>query len=246
MKRINLLTLASTIASIATLASVAISVTPAHADDDDGGSSGHDYYKRTRGVGVFHQSRLVVGALVGDVADLTTGANGMTTPGATKGVTMGSLAFEAAYLGVPSSFGHFHGIEMSSGVRSGPWDFWLQGGTAVTLFNLGRGGPMSVRLGGGFGAGFDLAHGYAYVRGRAALVLVPDKLDAEASVTWTPPSASTDDYDQRTMRVSVWMRAGKRSRAYEGYVESFHRLADGRDDDREVEGLGAGLGMSFF
>lgn len=220
------------------LASLLASAAVAHADDDDG------YYKRTRGVGVFHRSRLVVGAIAGQAPELVDGMP--TTPGATRDVTQMSLAFEAAYLGVPSSFGHFHGLEMSTGVRTGPWDFWLQGGTAVTLFNLGHGGPGSLRVGGGFGAGFDLAHGFAYVRGRAALVVVPDKLDAEASVTWTPPSASTGDYDQRSARLSVWLRAGRGGRAYEGYLEAFHRLDDGAEREREVEGIGGGVGLSFF
>ncbi len=213
----------------------------ARADDDD---DSHGYYKRTRGVGVFHRTRMVLGGLVGEAPDVMDGAT--PVPGATKDVTQFGVAVEGAFLGLPSSFGHFHGIEGAAGVRGAPWELWMQGGTAVTLLNLGHGGPLSLRLGGGFGAGFDFAHGYGYVRGRAALVVLPDKLDAEASVSWTPPSASTGDFDQRTMRVSVWLRAGKRSRAYEAYLESFHRLADGVDHKREVEGIGGGIGLSFL
>ena len=196
----------------------------ARADDDD---DSHGYYKRTRGVGVFHRTRMVLGGLVGEAPDVMDGAT--PVPGATKDVTQFGVAVEGA-----------------AGVRGAPWELWMQGGTAVTLLNLGHGGPLSLRLGGGFGAGFDFAHGYGYVRGRAALVVLPDKLDAEASVSWTPPSASTGDFDQRTMRVSVWLRAGKRSRAYEAYLESFHRLADGVDHKREVEGIGGGIGLSFL
>lgn len=211
----------------------------AHADDDDG-----RYYKRTRGVGVFHQSRLVIGALVGEAPDIMDGVP--PVPGATKDVTQASLAFEGTFLGLPSSYGHFHGMELSTGIRTGPWDFWLQTGTALTLFNVGHGGPLSLRVGGGFGFGFDLAHGYGYVRGRAALVLVPEKVDAEASVSWTPSSASTGSYDQRAARVSVWLRPGKGGRAYEGYVEAFRRVDDAEDTAREVDGLGGGIGLSFF
>lgn len=215
----------------------------ARADDDD---DDRRYYKRARGVGVFHSSRLVAGALVGTAPAFMDGAP-PAMAGATVDTTRFSLGFEATYLGLPSSFGHFHGLEVSTGVRGGgPWDFWLQGGTAVTLLNLGRGGPGSLRLGGGFGAGFDLAHGYAYVRARAALVVVPEKVDAEASVTWTPPSASTGDYDQQAARVSVWLRPGKGKRAYEGYLETFRRVDDGADREREVEGVGGGVGVSFF
>ena len=214
----------------------------AHAgDDDDDGR----YYKRTRGVGVFHQSRLVLGVLAGTAPAFMDGAPPMTA-GMTKDVTQLSLAFDATFLAMPSSFGHFHGLELSTGLRTGPWDFWLNTGTAVTLFNVGHGGPLSLRVGGGFGFGFDLAHGYGYVRGRAAVVVVPEKLDAEASVTWTPPSASTGDYDQRALRVSVWMRPGKGARAFEGYVEAFQRLDVNADHEREVEGVGGGVGVSFF
>lgn len=221
-----------------TAALLCATATLAHAEDDDG------YYKRTRGIGVFHNSRLIAGALFGTAPDLMDGV--ATMPGATKDVTSASLSFEASYLGLPSSFGHFHGMEMATGLRTGPWDFWLQAGTAVTLFNLGHGGPGSLRVGGGFGAGFDLAHAYGYVRGRAALVIVPDKLDAEASITWSPPSAGSGNYDLRAARVSVWLRSGKRARAFEGYLETFHRLDDAADQERELEGVGGGVGVSFF
>ncbi|HVV88169.1 MAG TPA: hypothetical protein VHE35_34245 [Kofleriaceae bacterium] len=227
--------LAITAAILCALPALALADTDAH------------YYKRTRGVGVFHSSRFILGAVFGQAPDLMDGAPAPgAMPGATKDVTMLSLGFEATYLGLPSSFGHFHGLEMASGIRTGPWDFWLQGGTAVTLFNLGHGGPFSLRLGGGFGAGFDFAHAYGYVRGRAALVLVPEKVDAEASVTWSPPSAGTGNYDLRSTRVSVWVRTGRRARAVEGYVEAFHRLDDAADKAREIDGMGGGVGMSFF
>lgn len=215
--------------------------TLAHADADD-----DRYYKRTRGVGVFHSSRLIFGVLGGQAPAFMDGA-APAMPGATKDVTQLSVGFEATYLGLPSSFGHFHGLEIATGVRTGPWDFWFQAGTALTLFNVGHGGPLSLRVGGGFGAGFDLAHGFAYVRGRAAVVVVPEKIDAEASLTWTPSSASTGNYDQQSARLSVWVRpSAKRGRAYEGYVEAFHRLDDAADREREVEGLGGGIGVSFF
>ena len=78
-------------------------------------------------------------------------------------------AFEGSFLGVPSSFTptNFHGIEFSTGIRLSKFDYWLSMGTAVTVLNLGHGGPGTLRLGGSFGAGFNFAHGFGYVRGRA-------------------------------------------------------------------------------
>jgi len=96
-----------------------------------------DYYDRKRGIGMFHQARLAIGALQGTTPNLMDGM--VVTPGATKDVTQGELAFEAVFLGLPSSYGHFHGIEVSSGLRSTPIDFWAQFGSAVSLFNIGRG-----------------------------------------------------------------------------------------------------------
>lgn len=123
---------------VATFAVALVAARPAHAESDR-------YYRRTRGVGIFHSSRLLVGALVGAVPDLENGM--ITTPGATRDATMVSLGFDGAFLGLPSSFGHFHGIELSTGVRVAPFDWWLSAGTAVTLFDLGEGGPLTVRVG---------------------------------------------------------------------------------------------------
>ncbi len=209
-----------------------------------------DYYDRKRGIGMFHQARLALGVLSGTAPKMASADGTMpVTAGETKDVTQGEVAFEGVYLGLPSSFGHFHGIEVSTGLRSTPIDFWLQFGTAVSLFNIGRGGPGSLRVGGSFGAGFNLAHGYGYVRGRAAFVIVPAKLDAEVSASWTPNSASTSNYDELLYRASVWYRpggTGGSKRAYEVYVESFHRTDDEADKEREFTGIGGGLGMTFF
>ena len=209
--------------------------TPASAVSDD-------YYQH--GVGMLHNSRLVLGVLSGTAPDLMEGV--APVAGMTKSTTMASLAFDAVWLGLPSSFGHFHGVEISTGVRTGPSDFWLSFGTAVSLLNIGDGGPLSLRLGGSFGLGFNLAHGYAYLRGRAAVVLIPGMLDAEVSVQWTPPSASTSDFDERTARLSVWYRRGTGQGAFEVYVEQFHRLDALTENEREFDGLGGGIGFSPF
>lgn len=207
-----------------------------------------DYYDRKRGIGMFHQARLALGVMLGTAPKLASDMMPVTA-GETKDVTQGELAFEGVYLGLPSSYGHFHGIEVSTGLRSTPIDFWLQVGTAVSLFNLGRGGPGSIRVGGSFGAGVNLAHGYGYVRGRAALVILPAKLDAEVSASWTPNSASTSNYDELLYRASMWFRPGGTGgsrRAYEIYLESFSRTDDAADKEREFTGFGGGLGMTFF
>ncbi len=183
---------------------------------------------------------------MGDAPQLMTDANGMEVDGGIAGSTMGVLAFEAAYLEVPSSYGNFHGIEVSAGLRSTPVDFWLSFGTAMTFFNLGRGQPGSLRVGGSFGAGFNFAHGFGYVRGRAALVIIPRRLDAELSVQWSPPAASTQNYDERTERISVWYRYGRSRKAIEGYIERYHRLDDFQVNKREFDGFGVGVGWSLF
>lgn len=206
---------------------------PAHKDD---------YYSREHGYGIFHDSRFVVGGLAADAPEVV---DGMTT-GAIKGTTMLSIALEGAYLALPSSFGNFHGIEFSTGLRGQPLDFWMSFGTAVSLLNVGEGGPGSFRIGGAFGAGFNLAHGYGYVKARAAIVLIPSMLDAEASVQWTPAAASTGNYDEREIRISVWYRPGASKRAYEVYVQMLRRDDDQAVLERELDGIGGGIGMTLF
>ncbi|MBA3464644.1 MAG: hypothetical protein H0T46_32225 [Deltaproteobacteria bacterium] len=207
-----------------------------------------DYYDRKRGIGMFHKSRLTVGVLTGKAPNFMEDAP-PTVMGEEKDVTQGQLAFEGVYLGLPSAYGHFHGIEFSTGIRTTPIDFWAQFGTAVSLFNIGRGGPGSLRIGGSFGAGFNLAHGYGYVRGRAAMVLIPAQLDIEASALWMPSSASTGNYDELLYRASVWYRPGGpggSKRAYEVYGEMYQRTDDAADQKREFVGIGAGVGMTLF
>ena len=207
-----------------------------------------DYYDRKRGIGMFHSARLALGVMQGTAPSFTDDMPPVT-PGETKGVTQGELAFEGVYLGIPSAYGHFHGIEFSTGLRSTPIDFWAQFGTAISLFNLGRGGTGSLRVGGSFGAGFNLAHGYGYVRGRAAMVLIPTRVDAEASAMWTPASASTSNYEEVLYRASVWYRPGGpggSQRAYEGYLEWFQRDDATADKKREFTGIGGGIGMTLF
>jgi hypothetical protein len=210
------------------------------------------YYSCERPFGIFHNTRLVIGGLSGDAAVTTMDPATGTATTSIEGRTAGVIAFEGAFLGVPSSFAptNFHGIELSTGIRSSKFDFWLSFGTAVTFLNLGHGGPGTLRLGGSFGAGFNLAHGYGYVRGRAAAVILPEQLDVEVSAQWTPPSASTGDYDEQNMRISAWYRLNaKNGRAAELYIETYSRV-DGdpmTTGDREIiDGVGAGVGFSFF
>jgi hypothetical protein len=200
-----------------------------------------DYYSRERGMGIFHHGHLSVSVWQGDQP--ITGAMAPATE-TTQSKTIGSFSFDAIWLGLPSSFGNFHGMEISTGVRTEPWDFWLSFGTAFTVFNLGHGGPGSIRLGGSFGAGFNFAHGFGYVRGRAAMVLIPKRLDVEASWQWTPPSASTKHYDEQDMRVSAWYRPGKAETAYEVYIEHFKRQDELRSLEREFDGYGVGIGIA--
>jgi len=206
-----------------------------------------DYYQRKGGAyGIFHGSRLSLGVAMGDAPQFMTDMNGTEVSTGDAGATMAVLAFEGAYLELPSSYGNFHGIEFSAGLRSTPIDFWLSFGTAVTFFNIGRGQPGSFRLGGSFGAGFNLAHGFGYIRARAALVIIPTKVDAEMSVQWTPSSASTQNYDERTTRISVWYRYGKSRKAVEGYIERYQRLDEFQVNKREFDGYGVGVGWSLF
>lgn len=224
-----------------------------------GGSN--SYYSCERGYGIFHDTRLAVGALTGNAATTAMDPTTMTPTTTYGGVTAGQIAFEGVYLAVPSSFAptNFHGIELSTGLRSSKFDFWLSFGTAVTLLNVGSGGVGTFRIGGSFGAGFDLAHGYGYVKGRAAMIILPERLDVEASAQWTPVSASTDNYDVQAYRISAWYRmSAKSKRAIELYVEKYTRKnvlrPDAMDpmaaqfvDDREIlDGVGFGLGLSFF
>jgi hypothetical protein len=202
-----------------------------------------DYYSRQRAMGIFHHGHLAVSVWQGDQPVTMTAMPG-EMPMGTQDKKIGTLAFEGAWLGLPSSFGNFHGVEFSTGVRTEPWDFWMSFGTAVTLFNLGHGGPGSLRVGGSFGAGFNFAHGFGYVRGRAALVLIPKRLDIEASWQWTPPSASTKNYDEQQRRISAWYRPGKAETAYELYIETFKRVDDFRQLEREFDGVGAGIGIA--
>ncbi len=207
-----------------------------------------DYYDRKRGIGMFHSSRMTIGVLQGNAPNFVDGM-APVDPMEEKSATRGEFALEGVYLGIPSSYGHFHGIEFSTGLRSTPIDFWLQGGTAISLFNIGRGGPGSLRIGGSFGAGFNLAHGYGYVKGRAAIVLIPAQLDGEVSAFWAPSSASTGNYDELIYRASVWYRpsgSGGSKRAYEVYGEMYKRTDDSRVLEKEFTGIGAGVGMTLF
>ena len=222
--------------------------TPPPTHDEPSRPFNDDYYDRKRGIGMFHSSRMTIGVLQGKAPNFVDGM-APTDPMDEKSVTRGEFALDGVYLGIPSSYGHFHGIEFSTGLRTGPIDFWLHGGTAFSLFNIGRGGPGSLRVGGSVGAGFNLAHGYGYVRGRAAIVLIPAQLDGEVSAFWVPSSASTGNYEELVYRASVWYRpsgSGGSKRAYEVYGEMYHRTDDTAVLEKEFTGIGAGVGMTLF
>ena len=74
------------------------------------------------------------------------------------------------------------------------------------------------------------------------MIILPGKLDVEASAQWTPASASTDNYQVKAYRVSAWWRlSSKSTRALEVYAERFSRL----DADRERK-LPVGLQLVEF
>ena len=203
-----------------------------------------DYYSRQRGMGIFHNGHLSLSVWQGDAP--TVGTDPMTGTDTTEvgSTTIASFTFEGAWLGMPSSFGNFHGVEFGMGLRTSPWDLFMQLGTGVTFFNLGTGQPGSIRIGGGFGFGFNFAHGYGYARGRAAMVIIPTKVDVEASIQWTPTSASTNYFDEKQMRVSAWYRPGKKDTAYEVYLEKITREDTSTMVEREFDGFGVGIGIA--
>ena len=214
-----------------------------------------ELYSRARGLGIFHKGHAYVGVLGGDTFDAT----GMATSS-----TGAVLAFEGVFLGMPSLYGNMHGIEGFASIRTGPTDVNVGFGFPVTFFNIGRGQPLSLRLGGSFGVGIGNQQAFGYIRGRGAVVVIPDRLDLEASAQWTPSSASNafgdavGDFDTRTLRATAWYRygKGKAGRFIELYVEYFERtrivsatvanptpMVDRTDD---VAGLGLGLGITLF
>ena len=214
-----------------------------------------ELYSRARGLGIFHKGHAYVGVLSGDTFDAT---------GMAISSTGAVLAIEGVFLGMPSLYGNMHGIEGFASIRTGPTDINVGFGFPVTFLNIGHGQPLSLRLGGSFGVGIGNQQAFAYIRGRGAVVVIPDRLDLEASVQWTPSSASSafgdtvGDFDTRTLRAAAWYRYGKGSagRFIEVYVEYFERtriviataanptpMVDRTDD---VAGLGLGLGLSLF
>jgi hypothetical protein len=214
-----------------------------------------ELYSRARGLGIFHKGHAYVGVLSGDTFDAT----GMATSS-----TGAVLAFEGVFLGMPSLYGNMHGIEGFASIRTGPTDLNVGFGFPVTFLNIGHGQPLSLRLGGSFGVGIGNQQAFAYIRGRGALVVIPDRLDLEASAQWTPSSASNafgdavGDFDTRTLRAAAWYRYGKGSagRFIEVYVEYFERArivtataanpTPMVDRTADVAGLGLGLGISLF
>lgn len=225
----------------------------AHADND------RDWYGRANAVGIYHGSRLTLGAFLGSKPLLENEIDNGKTESA-----MGlNLTFEGGWLGAPSAYGNFHGIEYGMGLRLNPNDLWGSLGFPVTFLNIGRGAPGSFRLGGSFGTGIGLTQAYVYFRGRAAAVIIPNLIDVEASVQWTPAGASSafgaapGDFEDLNARASLWYRIGRSKRAYELYLEYYERdrrgfsaLAEGapprqNERDGEVSGLGVGVGISL-
>ena len=241
-------------AVVTTLVLVSLVGAPrAHADNNG------DWYGRANAVGIYHGSRLTLGAFLGSKPLLENEIDSGKTESA-----MGlNVTFEGGWLGAPSAYGNFHGIEYGMGLRLNPNDLWGSIGFPVTFLNIGRGAPGSFRLGGSFGTGIGLVQSYVYFRGRAAAVIVPNLIDVEASVQWTPVGASATwgsapgDFEDLNARASMWYRKGRSKRAYEVYLEYFERdrrgfgaLPEGaqprqNERDGEVSGVGVGVGISL-
>jgi hypothetical protein len=168
------------------------------------------------------------------------------------------LEMDLGFLGLPSMYGNFHGIETFVGIVTAPFDLYWGFGLPITFLNLGRGGPGSLRLGGSFGIGLAYRHAFAYVRGRAAAVLVPEKIDVEASLRWIPDSADgmysgDDDFNDTNLRISAFYHPSgkKKGRSWEVFVQMWER--ERRDDGApsssrsgEVKATVFGVGMTFM
>ncbi len=209
-------------------------------------------YSRARGVGIYHKAHLMAGVFQTEIASMVDGG-GVTRENKT------SFLFELdmSYLGVSSMYGNFHGIEMFTGIVSAPFDMYWGFGMPITFLNVGHGGPGTLRLGGSFGVGLAYHHAFAYLRGRAAAVIIPDKLDVEASYRWIPDSADatysgSGSFEDTNLRISAFYHTGgKKGRAWELFVQVWERQRrlDGEpipDAPAAVKTTVFGLGMTFL
>lgn len=173
------------------------------------------------------------------------------------------FALDLSALILPSVNNNKHGFEGSVSVTLFPFDFDVWGGTAVTMLSLGHGGIGTLRVRGGFGVGMSYNHTYAYLKTQAAAVIVPDKIDVEASLYWIPNQVShawgdnAGDFDEQRRRASLYYKRGEDKAKIELYLEHTDRLRGGhaedfsfprenftvRDPDDDMRGFGVGVSM---
>ena len=209
-------------------------------------------YSRARALGIYHKAHVMVGLVQGDVA--TEQSGGMFT---VESKTAFMAELDLGFLGLPSMYGNFHGIETFMGIVTTPFDLYWGFGLPLTFLNVGSGGPGSFRLGGSFGVGLAYKHAFAYVRGRAAAVIVPEKVDVEASLRWIPDSADgmysgDDDFNDTNLRISAFYHpGGKKGRAWEVFLQMWERQRRDTGErstrsDGEVKATVLGVGMTFM
>jgi hypothetical protein len=183
-------------------------------------------------------------------------ADGFNDMGVAETKTGFAAAVEGVYLGMPSLYGNYHGIEGGIYLRTGPGEVAVTMGFPMTFLNIGRGQPGSIRIGNSFGVAWGNIHSYAYAKPRVALVVIPDKLDIEVLAIWAPVAVSSDYLRKTLYRASAWWRLGapKASRFLEVYAESFTRELDASDADIQMKnlkhsndskGITVGVGMTF-
>ncbi len=218
------------------------------------------------GIGIGYIGRLSLQASSADTGPGRDESGALTSAGY-ESTTPLKLAVDFAALPLPSVNGLRHGFEFSGSVSFLPFDLDVWGGTAFTMFALGKGGLGTLRFRGGFGAGMSMNHAYFYLRSQLAAVIVPNSISAEAGVFWIPNQVSyawgdyEGDFEEQRRRASVFINLGKDARKFEVYVESVDRQRGGHgeafsaaredftvrdpDDDLRGYGLGGSLMLNF-
>jgi hypothetical protein len=153
--------------------------------------------------------------------------------------TQNVVRVEAAALWKPTVFGNWGGMEggMDLGKESFAsmdkdeveWWFDLWWGFPITVLRLGEADQQfGLVLGGSPGIGVNTFAGgqwYAYIKGRAALTLVPELLQAEVSYQWTPLAASSHDWDKgdgcnhATLRTQLFLALNRDGMGVQFYVD---------------------------
>lgn len=232
------------ITTILTVCAALAVAAPARADDGN----------ENAGVGMYHNGLLSLSILTGDIAAPT--EEGMPAPplGTEEAATMFYGYFGAAFLEVPSSYGNRHGLEIWMDLLTKPFDMNLAFGFPFTMITIGKGGPLTSRLGGviGFGVGYKGAFGYGGLRGTG--VLIPGRLDGELQVLWTPQSAysawSDGDHEILNIRASLFYTTagGTTIQAFLQLYDRTRAAVDMSGNDIEItvaKGGGIGLGLAF-